>query len=375
MYTAQIMTPTAPSPAWEPTAAQSGKESGQESGVSFQTLLEQRTNPSQKPKADSEGPAAPQDGTPDRETGTGESKQPVISMDLAALGAVWLAGGMNWSVPAAPVQSEPQEFGTVPAVLAGTVSANPAIGEDIPAQAGAVPDGSGLEPASGETPADAPAAQQSVPAAAVSQEGKMERVVPAAQEQKDAAAFQQRQDDRHSTGEDPSFQVTEFAAGGETRVFSQTEHMPVKVGEAVDTTAPAPQLEQALEQNLSRGLEDGAQHLEIRLTPEHLGTVEAEFTRAADGTLHVVLRAENSEAAKLLGDHAGALGALLQDSTHGSVRVEVPQPQQEPSPWQQPDQQSGQQQQQQQHHRPAPQQEAESFLHQLRLGLTEAEEI
>ena len=87
------------------------------------------------------------------------------------------------------------------------------------------------------------------------------------------------------------------------------------------------------------------------------------------------LRAENSEAAKLLGDHAGALGALLQDSTHGSVRVEVPQPQQEPSPWQQPDQQSGQQQQQQQHHRPAPQQEAESFLHQLRLGLTEAEEI
>lgn len=83
MYTAQIMTPTAPSPAWEPTAAQSGKESG----VSFQTLLEQRTNPSQKPKADSEGPTARQDGTPDRETETGESKQPVISMDLGRSGS------------------------------------------------------------------------------------------------------------------------------------------------------------------------------------------------------------------------------------------------------------------------------------------------
>lgn len=372
MYTAQIMTPAAASPAWEQMAAQSGKETGQEAGVSFQTLLEQRTKPGQKPEAGSKSPETPEDGAPDRETGTGESG-PVISMDLAALGAAWLAGGMNWSVPAAPVQSEPQELGAVPAVLAGTVSADAAVREEAPVQTGAVSADRGVAPDSGETVAGTSAAQQDAAATALPREGKLERIAPAAQEAGNTAASQKRQDERQSGGEDPSFQVMEFAADRETPVFAHTEHMPVKVGEAVDTTAPAPQLEQALEKTLTRGLKDGAEHLEIRLTPEHLGTVQAEFTRTADGTLHVVLRAENAEAAKLLGDHAGALGALLQDSNHGSVRVEVPQPQQEQSQWQQPDQQGGQQHQQQQQQHRAPRQEAESFLHQLRLGLTDAE--
>lgn len=365
MYTAQVMGPSAASSVWDSMAAQSGKESGREADVSFQTLLEQRTNTGKQPDADAAQSQTPEEDVPGRETETGESKEPVISMDLTALGAAWLAGGMNWSVPAEPMQIPPQEMGAVPAVLAGAVSADPAAREAIPAD-------SVLGQASGETPVDAPAVQQDVPAAALPREGQAERVVSAAQEEGTAAAWQQRPNDRQSAGEDPDFQVTEFAAGQETPVFAQTEHMPVKVGEAVDTTVPAPQLEKALEKTLTRGLEDGAQHLEIRLTPEHLGTVQVEFTHTAEGALHVVLRAETPEAAKLLGDHAGALGALLQDSTHGSVRVEVPQPQQEQSQWQQPDQQGGQQQQQQQQ-RHTPRQEAEAFLHQLRLGLADAQ--
>ena len=64
---------------------------------------------------------------------------------------------------------------------------------------------------------------------------------------------------------------------------------------------------------------------------------------------------------------------MLQDSSHSEVRVEVPQPQQEQTPWQQPDQNGGQQQQQQQRQQNAPRRETESFLHQLRLGLVQME--
>ena len=130
-------------------------------------------------------------------------------------------------------------------------------------------------------------------------------------------------------------------------------------------------MEQSLGKALNRGLDDGAQRLEIQLSPANLGTVTAEFIRSPEGALHVVLRAENPESAKLLGDHAGALGLLLQDGTRGEVRVEVPQPQQDQQPWQHPDQEGGRQQQQQQQQRHVPRQETESFLHQLRLGLVE----
>ena len=78
-------------------------------------------------------------------------------------------------------------------------------------------------------------------------------------------------------------------------------------------------------------------------------------------------------AAKLLSEHANTLGLMLQDSTRGEVRVEVPQPHQGQQPWQQPDQNGGQQQQQQQQQqRQVPKQEADSFLHQLRLGLLQS---
>lgn len=196
----------------------------------------------------------------------------------------------------------------------------------------------------------------------------------------DTFAAAQDQPDRQTVRREDTPQVTDSSGDWQTPVFEQTEQMPVKVGESVtvDTTAPAAQLEQKLGKVLDQGLKDGKQHLTIQLSPANLGTVTAEFVRSPEGALHVVLRAENPQAAKLLGDHAGALGLLLQDGTRGEVRVEVPQPQQDQQLWQQQDQGSGhqQQQQQQQQHR-APRQETESFLHQLRLGLVEtgSEEI
>lgn len=159
----------------------------------------------------------------------------------------------------------------------------------------------------------------------------------------------------------------------QTPLFREVEATPVRVGDAqVDMTAPAQEVQNALGDALKGAVDQGEQRLEIQLSPANLGTVVAEFTRSPEGALHVVLRAETQQTAKLLSDHALALSLMLQDSSHGEVRIEVPQPQQNQSPWQQPDQDGGhQQQQQQQQQQHAPRQEAESFLHQLRLGLVQ----
>lgn len=161
-----------------------------------------------------------------------------------------------------------------------------------------------------------------------------------------------------------------------TPLFRDTEATPVRVGDApVDMTAPAQDVQKTLTGALKNAVEQGDQFLEIRLTPDNLGSVVAEFTRSPEGALHVVLRAETEQAAKLLSNHASALSLMLQENVHGEVRVEVPQPQQEQNLWQQPDQNGGQQQQQQQQQREqnTPHKEVESFLHQLRLGLVEME--
>lgn len=162
----------------------------------------------------------------------------------------------------------------------------------------------------------------------------------------------------------------------QTPLFGDVEATPVRVGDAeVDMTAPAREVQTALGDALKNAVDQGEQYLEIKLSPANLGTVVAEFTRSPEGALHVVLRAETEQTARLLSDHASALSLMLQDSSRGEVRIEVPQPQQNESPWQQPDQDGGRQQQsQQQQQQHAPRQESESFLHQLRLGLVQMDE-
>ena len=155
-------------------------------------------------------------------------------------------------------------------------------------------------------------------------------------------------------------------------LFREVEQMPVKVGDNATLDTTAPQFDNQLADTLDTALADGVQRLELKLTPENLGTVVVEMTRNPDGALHVVLHAESEQAAKLLSDHSGNLGLLLQNSARGEVRVEVPQPQQsEQQPWKQPDQNGGQQQnggeQRQQQNRE--QRNTDDFLSRLRLGL------
>ncbi|MEI3349446.1 MAG: hypothetical protein V8R55_14085 [Dysosmobacter sp.] len=126
------------------------------------------------------------------------------------------------------------------------------------------------------------------------------------------------------------------------------------MGEApVDTTAPPRNWSSALGNALKGAVEDGAQQLEIRLSPENLGTVAADLP-APEGSAPCGAAGGDPQAAKLLGDHAGALGLLLQDENPRSGPRGSPQPQQDQQPWQQPDQEGAGQQQQQQQQRHVP---------------------
>lgn len=164
--------------------------------------------------------------------------------------------------------------------------------------------------------------------------------------------------------------VLENAAGGmEQPLFAETESLPVKVGEpeVLDTTQDG--MDQKLAKTISDSLDKGMQKVELRLSPQNLGNVVVEMTRSSDGTLHVVLHADNERAMNLLGEHSASLGALLSASGHGDTKVEVPQPHQENQQWQQPDSDGGQGQNGRSGEQNRQRQSAEDFLQQLRLEL------
>ena len=99
-----------------------------------------------------------------------------------------------------------------------------------------------------------------------------------------------------------------------------------------------------------------------------------ELTRSEGNALHVVLRAESEHTANLLREHLGTLGSMLQNGSQQEVRIEVAHPQESGRSWQQTDQNGGGQNgQPQEQHRDPKREEAENFLHQLKLGLLEQE--
>ena len=366
--------------------SQSGAGSG---GTSFQDLLKQQqsqatqdaakdtTQTTQKPEDSGQTgkPVEQPDGQPQEET---------PSLDLMALGAAMtMEAVVQIQNPVQPVATQEQPVGEVvlpegAVVSQGVPAAGPTAGQmaqmpvDTVPQEGQhqnqpqviQPEAQGMQTTQipGE-PEGAPVHQSVQTAetaraeqpAAVPEEGQVEIQPARKQESGEPAAM--------NTGEAP--------------VFRNTEHMPVKVGESVtvDTTAPAQEVEANLGKALTQAVEEGNQHLQIKLNPANLGNVTVEFTRSADGALHVVLHAETTQAAKLLSEHADTLSMMLREVNPGQVRVEVSQPQQsqqDPQFWQQ-DQQGSHQQQQQQHRQQQSDQDADSFLHQLRLGLLDVE--
>lgn len=348
---------------WNLPAA--GSSSGRDavSDNSFQSLLEKQQSQLKDPVSQdsSQSSGTSQDESLSFSPSDQKAQRPVVTMDLMAMGAALLAEGL-------PQMQTPE----LPAADLSMVSVNPVGMEVVSAEAVPLAEGAEVSPLplAGQTVPTQVQPQQelSLPQEAV--QTALPQAVSAPAEDAGAGSLEDTFS-APSSQKQESVEVTDLSGAMDKPLFQVTEHVPLKVGEAVtvDTTAPAGEMDAALSKALTGALEDGSQRLEIKLSPASLGTVTAEFIRNPDGVLHVVLRAENEQAIKILTDHASTLGLLLQDTTRGEVRVEIPQPQQGQQLWQQPDQGGQQQQQQQQQQQHAPKQETESFLHQLRLGL------
>lgn len=173
-------------------------------------------------------------------------------------------------------------------------------------------------------------------------------------------------------GDSETPQVENADVGTAQPLFRDVETVPVKVGETPVADTTQPDLDAQLAKQIGTAMEDGAQQVKLRLTPENLGTLTIDLTRTQDGALQVVLHTTTEKAANLLSQHAENLGALLHNSTQNTVQVEVQRQEQSQQFQQQSQQQSQQHGQGQQHSRR--QQSGEDFLQQLRLGLVTLDE-
>lgn len=181
-----------------------------------------------------------------------------------------------------------------------------------------------------------------------------------------------RTDAASKTVKEENFKVTD-AAEGTQQVFENVQEIPVKVGETttLKQIAETASVEEQVEVKLSQALEQGVGKVEIQLTPGHLGTVTVELTRTVDGTLSIVLSAENSQTGSLLEKHSSNLQNLLMAGGQERVQIEVHNTQESQQHQQQQDfaeGRNGNQHQQQEQSRREPR-DAQDFLQQLRLGL------
>lgn len=153
----------------------------------------------------------------------------------------------------------------------------------------------------------------------------------------------------------------------ENTVFGQVESAPVKVSETTVPTEPTQteSVEAQIAEKLTKAVTQDESKVEVQLQPEHLGKITIELTKKEDGSLHIVLHAENSQTKSLLERDISGLQTLLNRTTQQEVRVEVQRQQEN----QQSDFQDGRQQQQHNQERRHQRQSGEDFLNQLRLGL------
>ena len=159
-------------------------------------------------------------------------------------------------------------------------------------------------------------------------------------------------------------------------LFKDVEAAPVKVGENFQLDTQEPDMDDRLADAIRFAAQQGLKQIEIKLSPENLGSLTVKLTQSADGALQVVLHAANSKAANLLSQHLDGLNAALQGfSQNSEVRVEVQRGEDSQQAQQQQTNPDGHnQQRQQQEHRQEEQHDGD-FMQKLRLGLFGAEEL
>ena len=166
----------------------------------------------------------------------------------------------------------------------------------------------------------------------------------------------------------------------ETPLFEGVETTPIKVAEAPERTEQSVPVNQQVVEKLSTMVETGETSVQIQLEPVELGKMTIELTRSSDGTLTVLLDAENAQTRSLLEKHMGSLQEALADRGQKVVQITVEhneesqrQENQQHNDFRDGQNQNGQQQEQQQQRRDA-RHNSTDFMQQLRLGLIPLEE-
>ena len=353
------------------TIPQTSSQQTSESGQDFKTLMEDKKAQDSQKTQNSKDSEKPQEA--EKDDSAGKTEEPAKDTEAAQQPAAMQAAAGNLTyvqvLDIALVKESPNGLQLVSVQDVTQQTANPVNAANVAAEQPVAANGMAQQAAAQQqVPEQQAAVQQSpVQQQAETQAEPVEvQTVQAKPESQQAQAETFAQTAKDDSGE-PDAQAAVTTA--EQPFFQETENMPVKVGDGDTIDTQQPDFDAKLTQNVEKALSQGEQRVEIRLNPENLGSVVVEMTRSQDGSLHVVLHTETESAARLLSEHSGTLGLMLQNNNQGEVRVEVRQPQQENQQWQHPDQDGGQnhggQQREQQEHR----QSTEDFLQQLRLGL------
>lgn len=165
-------------------------------------------------------------------------------------------------------------------------------------------------------------------------------------------------------------------AAVETPLFEDVEAAPIKVAEAPERTRESEPVERQVTEKLTNLLSSAETRVEIQLEPLELGKLTIELTHSTDGTLNILLSAENAQTRGLLERHMGSLQEALIERGQQSVQITVDRGEesQRQDNQQNNNFQDGSNGRQSEQHRRNDQRSGEDFLQQLRLGLIPVED-
>ncbi|MBR2894142.1 MAG: flagellar hook-length control protein FliK [Oscillospiraceae bacterium] len=227
------------------------------------------------------------------------------------------------------------------------------------------------------------------------QPGKMmqqETVVPAEQPVEEDQIVQtneqvqpERVEQKEEVSEMPEFEIqrkpeddgeiAEEVIASEKPLFHDVETAPIKVAEAPEETQEAASINEQISHKLDAALKSGETKVEILLEPEALGKVSIELTHRADGTLSILLHAENTQTRGLLERHMNGLQEALVDRGQQNVQIEVSHTEETERQNDQQNLQDNEQGNHPQRQRRQQEHSGEDFLQQLRLGLISMEDF
>lgn len=214
------------------------------------------------------------------------------------------------------------------------------------------------------------AAEVTMPQESVQQQGMQNTSTQTEQQSTGEAATGQKMVEVDQP-DDQSVVVTEQ----DQPLFRDVETVPVKVGDATPTVdANAPDMEKQLADTIQANLSKVGDKVQIQLQPENLGHITIELVQHG-GKIGLSIVADNAKTTSLLAQHAGNLGALLEDRTGQTVQVQVQQQEPEQPQYDGHNQQNREQREQQQSNPQQSKAEQDSFLGQLRLGLYQLDAV